>query len=82
MSGHVKLFEEVKWELELPCYSAIAHLLNDDFMFEWTPMCTRQYDAIMELTGVVHVSTEAATAAAEVPDPLSIGACTDNPNRL
>ncbi|KAG0572754.1 hypothetical protein KC19_VG122100 [Ceratodon purpureus] len=58
----VKLYEEVNWEAELPSYAAVEHLLDDDFVFEWTPLCTRQYEAIVRLTGVVHRTMEGNNA--------------------
>ncbi|KAG0572527.1 hypothetical protein KC19_VG102600 [Ceratodon purpureus] len=54
----VQLFEEVNWEMELPSYSAIVHLTNDDFVFDWTLLCGRQYEAVAQLTGVVHITKE------------------------
>lgn len=50
----VELFGQVNWDVELPSYGAITHLLDDDFVWDWSPTCTRQYDAVAQLTGVVH----------------------------
>ncbi|KAG0574503.1 hypothetical protein KC19_VG266500 [Ceratodon purpureus] len=54
----VQLYAEVNWETELPSYSAITHLIDDDFVFDWTPLCSRQYEAVAAVTavtGIVHV---------------------------
>lgn len=51
----VELFEQVNWEIDIPTYGAVSHLLDDDFVWDWSPACTAQYNAVVELTGVRHV---------------------------
>ena len=35
----VELFEQVNSEMDLPSYGAVTHLLDDDFVSEWSPAC-------------------------------------------
>lgn len=51
----VEIFEQVNWDVEVPDYGAVTRLLDDDLVFDWTPVCTSQYDAVAALTGIVHV---------------------------
>ena len=61
----VELFEQVNWDLVMPYYGAVTHLLDDDFMWDWSPACTHQYEAVAELTGIFHV------LSSERPPPRS-----------
>jgi hypothetical protein len=51
----VEIFEQVNWDVEVLDYGAVTRLLDDDFVFDWTPVCTSQYNAVAALTGIVHV---------------------------
>lgn len=69
----VELFQQVNWDVELPSVGAIMHLLDDDFVWDWSPTCTRQYDAVAELTGVVHVEGVCRAPRPIDPPPHSDG---------
>ena len=52
----VELFEQVNWDVDMPSYGAVTHLLDDDFVWCWSSTCERQYEAVVQLTGVAHVA--------------------------
>lgn len=70
----MQTFEEVNWTVEMPDYSAVKHLLDDDFVWDWTPTCTRQYDAVVAMSGVVHVKHP---PPAPTPRPVEVNAVND-----
>lgn len=51
----VQLFEEVNWDITLPDYSAVKNLTDVDFVWNWTPSYTRQYNAAAQMTGILHM---------------------------
>ena len=75
----VELFEQVNWDVDMPPYGAVTHLLDDDFVWDWSLTCSAQYDAVAELTGVLHVNVSDRavrhsqapidSAAASTPSP-------------
>lgn len=54
----LELFEQVNWNLDIPPYGALTHLLDDDFVWDWSPTSEAQYEAVANLTGVFHVRPE------------------------
>ncbi|KAG0594591.1 hypothetical protein M758_UG091000 [Ceratodon purpureus] len=40
----------------MPFYVAVSHLLDYDFEWNWSPACTSQYNALVELNGFQHMS--------------------------
>jgi hypothetical protein len=56
----VKTFEEVNWDFEMPDYSTLEALLDLDFEWQWTQNCSKQYHAVVLVTGVVNVRRQTA----------------------
>jgi hypothetical protein len=63
----MKTFEAVNRDVEMPDYSALEALLDPDFEWQWTRNCSREYDAVVSVTGVVNVRRQTAPQSRTTP---------------